>query len=229
MSRPAFVCCDTDAVIQFLLAGQVQPFRTLRDRYAIQPIIVPEVELELRSHKRLGQRIAPELKRTLHAGLLRVLDRSILENHFGAPPANAMAAAKTLGDIAALGAEFNRFVDLGEAYTHASAIVLKVPSLSNDGTALSALARSGYPLPVTVLRAFDLVALCYQVKDLTEVQCDELRTFLIQEREGVPPSFKNRSFVDGLAHFTPRVTDFKAPDVGVADPLASGFAKAIVL
>ena len=95
--------------MQFLLARQIQPFRTLRDRYSIQPILAPEVEIELRSHRRLAQRIAPELRRALQA------------------------------------------------------------------------------------------------------------------------SFRRSSFINGLSQFTPRLTDLKARDVGMRDPMASGFAKTIVL
>ena len=60
---------------------------------------------------------------------------------------------------------------------------------------------------MTVLRSFDLIALCYQVNDMTEVQCDEFRAVLVQEREGVPPLFKHSSFVNGLSRFTPWLTD----------------------
>lgn len=138
MSRPAFVLCDTDAVIQFLLTGETRPLRLLPARYSIQPLVVAEVEIELQSIPRFRKRIAPELKKALANGVLRILDQVVLEAHFGGPPAGSLAAASAMTQIAALGREYQQHVDLGEAYTHAAAVTLGVPALSHDRTALNA-------------------------------------------------------------------------------------------
>lgn len=229
MARPAFVFCDTDATLQFLLVRQIRPFQVLHDRYGIQPIIVQEVELELGSHRRFGRRIAPELKRALNNGLLKLLDKSILTSHFGGATAGALAADNAIGAIAKLGLEFDKFVDAGEAFTLAAALTLGMPALSHDASAIAALERSGFDVPSPVLRAFDLVCLCYQMKEMTEAECDGFRKALAGEGEHLPQCFKNAAFGAGLTHFVPRLTDFKSPDVAKPDALASGYARLLVL
>lgn len=217
MPRPAFVFCDSDAVIQFLLAREVRPLRLLRAKYAIQPLLVREVELELQSHRRFGPRISHGLKKALEAGVLQVLEKKILDSHFGAPPAGPLAAADAMSKIEKLGRQFLSRVDTGEAYTHAAAVTLGVPSLSHDRSALDALIAAGLQVPGTVLRAFDLVALAYQVKELTEHECDGFRAALEAEKEYVPNCFARAGFGAGLAQFCPRMTDMRFPAVGTGE------------
>lgn len=214
MARPAFVFCDTDAAIQFLLAGEVRPFRLLKSKYSVQPIVVPEVEIELRSNRRFGPRIAGELKKAFANDVLRTLNSPTLEHLYGGPPAGSVAAAATLGKIASLGREYQKHVDPGEAYTHAAALTLGVPSLSHDRTAIDALISARLDVPTTVLRALDLITLSYQANDMSENDCDDFRSTLLREKEWVPACFLHRSFADGLRHFTPRITDSSLAYVG---------------
>jgi len=214
MARPAFIFCDTDAVIQFLLTGEVRPFRVLRSNYSIQPLVVPEVEIELRSNQRFGARIAPELKRALEHNLLRVVDKSVLEAHYGSSLGASMAATAALGQIASVGRQNLARADSGEAYTHAAALTMGVPSMSNDITALKTLVAAGLPVPATVLRPFDLISLCFQVNEMTEHDCDQFRATLIKENEHVPSCFLHASFGDGLTNFVPRICDLRHAAVG---------------
>lgn len=229
MASPAFVFCDTDATLQFLLVRQVRPLQVLRARYGIQPVVVQEVELELSAHRKYGRRIAPELKRAFSNGVIRVFSKSDLEAYYGPTPATALAADNDLSQIAKVGAELDKYIGPGEAFTFAAASTMKMPALSHDASAIAALQRLGFTIPSPVLRAFDLVCLCYQVKDMTEAECDGFRKMLVGENEHVPACFKNAAFGSGLANFTPRLTDFKARDVGMRDPLASGYTKTLVL
>jgi len=226
MARPAFLLCDTDAVIQFLLAGQITAFRVLRDRYSIQPLIVHEVEIELRSHRKFGHRIESPLRKALANNLLCKLSFDTLDAHFAGQPAMASAAFSAIGK---LGREYQKLVDNGEAYTHAAALTLGVPALSNDLSALSALVTNGLAVPSTVLRTFDLVALCHQVNEMPESECDSFRAFLAGEREYLPSCFARASFRDGLRSFEPRILDSSLPAIGVAGSVAYPFAHVVRL
>jgi len=229
MASSGFLVCDTDAVIQFLLAGEVRPFRLLRSKYSIQPVVVPEVEIELQSNRRFAKRIAPELKKALANNLLCVLDNSNLESHYGGKPAGSMAAAAAMAQIAKQGREYQKHVDFGEAYTHAAALVVNVPAMSHDLCALQTLVAAGLPVPATVLRAFDLITLCNQVNDMSERDCDGFRQFLIREGEYVPKCFRNRSFGDGLRDFYPRIRDSSCQAIGKTGSPASQFSAMILL
>ncbi len=229
MARPAFLPCDTDAVIQFLLTKQVKPLQVLRNRYGIQPIVVPEVDIELRSNRRFARRISPDLNKAIAHNLLCVLDRRVLEQHYGGGSAGAMAATAALSSIASTGLIYSGPADFGEAYTHAAAITLQVPALSHDRRALDALIGAGLPVPSTVLRAFDLLALAYQVSQLSANECDQFRASLVGENEYIPACFKNRSFVDGLPNFCPRLVDGTAPRVGSTSCPQTAFSTEILL
>ncbi len=219
MPRPAFVFCDTDAVIQFLLAKEVRPFRLLRSKYSIQPLIVPDVEIELYSNRRFGALIAPELKKVLATDLLRVLKMRDVESLYGESAAATAAAGAVMGEINKFGREYKKYVDLGEAYTHAAAVTIGVPALSHDRSALDVLTSAKLKVPNPVLRAFDLIALCYQAHEMSEHDCDAFRSTLIGHGEGVPRCFAHNSFAKGIIEFSPRIVDSAVPPVGRnADP-----------
>ena len=228
MARPSILFCDADALIQFLLLGEVRPLRLLRSTYQIQPVVVPEVEIELRS-RRFGGRIAPELNKAFSNGVLRILDRSLLESYYGGPPSGHMAATAALSQIARIGAEYHRHVDRGEAYTHAAAITLSAPAMSNDRNALDVLGGAKFAVPQTVLRCFDLLVLSYQVRTVTEADCDNFRAGLLAENEHVPRCFVHKSFSDGLGEFSPRIRDSQATPVGLQQQQAFPYATVIVL
>lgn len=217
MANPPFVICDTDGLIQLLLTRELRPLRFLRSKYSIQPLVVPEVEIELRSNKRFAARIAPDLRKALESELIKVLDKAILETHYGGPPGGPLAAAAALREISKIGRQNSTFVDTGEAYTLSAASVLGMPAFSNDKTALEALLKSGLSVPATVLRTFDLIALCQQVSEISEEDCEEFRRKLLSENEGVPACFKNYSYRNGIREFSPRIRDSRLADVGLTD------------
>jgi hypothetical protein len=216
MGSPALLVCDADSLIQFLLIGEIRLLRLLRSKYSVQPVVVPEVEIEMRSGK-FAAEIAPELTRAFANGVVRMLDRPFLESCYGGS-GGSMAATAALSKIAKTGAEYDKHVDRGEAYTHAAALTLAVPALSNDKNALDVLVNAKQTVPPTVLRSFDLVALGYQIKLLSEGDCDRIRSDLLARNEGVPKCFAHKSFIDGLKAFTPRIRDSKLPLVGREQP-----------
>jgi hypothetical protein len=228
MARPAALLCDTDALIQLLLIGEIRPLRLLRNAYSCQPLIVPEVELELRSNRKFGRRIAPELKKALSHNLLEIIDKPVLERCYGSSN-SAMVATAALGKIASLGRTYEQHADRGEAYTHAAALTLSAPVMSNDLTALRALTAANLAVPATVLRTFDLIALCRQVNEMSDGECEDFRRSLLSEREHVPKCFMHHSFANGLAGFYPRLIDGGATAIGAQGNVGAPFSTVIVL
>ena len=220
MARPVVLPCDTDALIQLFLSKNIKPLQVLTN-YGIQPVIVPEVEIELASNRKYSHRIQSDVRKSIASGLLRVLDKTTLATVLGGPAAAASASA-TLTAIHTLGAQYQRYVDLGEAYTHSAAITLGTPSLSHDITALRALTNAGLATPDPVLRLFDLVALCYQTGDLSAGDCDLIRQTLSGESEWLPLAFKNTSFAGGIHKFCPRILDGTRATIGQALPSITG-------
>jgi hypothetical protein len=133
--------------------------------------------------------------------------------------------------ITALGGIYERWVDYGEAYSHAAGITLNSPVLSHDLTALIALMNAGQTVPPCVLRLFDLLALTQHVGAMTSADCDTVRAALAAEREYVPKEFKNCSFDAGVPNFVVRIQDGTKPIVGAKSsaPPRSPFANVLVL
>jgi hypothetical protein len=213
-SRPDFLVCDADATFQLLLTRQTALLGILLHDYGVRPIIVPEVDIELRSHRRLTPQILPTLTKALKNGLLSVMDIQILESHFGGGPSGALTAGAAKTNINMRGAAYNLRVDRGEAYSHATAVELSVPVLSHDRAALDALTNAGLAVPSTVLRFYDLLVLGFQIQRLTETEIDNVRSSLLSQHEFVPGAFKASSFQDGLRNFDARLLDGARPSVG---------------
>jgi hypothetical protein len=229
MARPDFVVCDTDALIQLFLNKDIRPLGLLRSRYRITPVIMPEVEIELGANPKYGRRIAPQVRKALTSGVLKIVNSGLLEAHYGGGTTGSLAAHAAFTEIQRLGKQFQGPADLGEAYTHAAALTLKSPALSHDRTALDALSSAGFAVPPTVLRTFDLLVLFYQVGDLSEGDCDAFRQAMNVEKEFLPSPFKRTSFADGLNSFAPRLIDGTSPRVGSCVTPSNPFSTSIVL
>lgn len=227
MANPRLLLCDTDSLIQLFLTAQhnqnLAPLRVLRDSYGIQPTIVEEVETELMWTRRHGARFVPLLKKAMGSGVIERLDVTVLGRHVG------QAIVKSVhSSFQALGQQYSKYADPGESYTFAAAVTLAVPALSNDKSAVDALDYNGMALPSPVLRAFDVLALSYQVGALAEKECDKVRKELVQLGEHVPRAFRNASFLDGLAQFCPRILDGGVKAIGTASAPGPAYAVQIL-
>jgi hypothetical protein len=232
MARPAFLSCDADALIQLFIAGELRPLKLLKNAYSIQPVIAPEVEIELHSNRRFGARIGPDLRKALANDLIKTLDRQTLEIHYATTNqlAGATAVANgTFAQIQSLGRAFEKHIDFGEAYTHAGALVLNVPAMSNDLSALEALAQAGHTVPSTVLRSWDLIALSFQVANMSADECDEFRKAMEAEKEYAPKCFRGKSYADGLRNFSARMADGSVAPVGSSIVDSAPFATRLIL
>ncbi|CAE6778337.1 hypothetical protein [Nitrospira defluvii] len=219
MSNPALLFCDSDALIQLFLTDQNKLLRSFKTEYGIQPVIVFEVENELRQHKKYRTKVEPQFDKALTSRVLQVFDSTILQsslldsNSF-LPPAAVQATWDT---IQASGRQYGIRVGTGEAYTHAAAVTLQMPSLSNDGIAVNTLHNLGMQTPAPVARMFDVVTLFFQIGVLSARDCDQIRKILLQYGEGVPKEFQNANYTDGLHSFASRLLDRTKVAVG-AEP-----------
>lgn len=206
--NPPLILCDTDVIIQLFVARSVVPLRCLRDRFGVQPTVVPEVgvELQRRAHSDIARRYASANQN----GLIKELDVPTLRaiKHCF-PPEIAEDSPDAVWDrIQDLGDDYYRWVDLGESYTYAASMTLRVPTTSNDGRAIKTLRNNGIPVPVPVLRAFDLIAFSVQCGAMPLDDADEIRKKLVAApREFVPRAFQHCGFAEGLKSFLPRLID----------------------
>lgn len=218
MGNPPLVVCDTDALCQILLASAHDVLKCLI-HYGVQPIVAPVVGVEMRSTKKFGAIVPDGFSKACAKGLIVVLN----EREFRVPTKPSIADAKaasgtTWQEIEDRAARYELRADRGEAATFAAAVELKVPALSNDGSALRSMRYAALDLPVSVLRVFDLLALGRQTDHLSLATCDGIRQRLLLRNEWVPREFRNANFADGLVHFDPRLLDDSRPRVGRGMP-----------
>lgn len=225
VANPAALVCDADALIQFFVAKQFVPLQVLRNRYGVQPIIVPEVELELRWTRRYKSTFVPDLTKALATGLLKVCDVSLIAT-LGVPATLAATAVQQVQD---LGARFALHGGDGESYTHATALTLGLPALSHDRAALDVFTEKGLPVPKTVLRVYDLIVICHRTGVLTTAQCEAFRKALDAANERIFPSvFRRMSYANAVAQFSPRLFDSACAPSPLPVP-ETPFAHTIVL
>ena len=201
--RPVFLLLDADVTFQ-LFIGKVAKavLDPLRKSYGLRAIVVPEVEIELRSHRRLGATIGPLFVKACGSGLIKILDADNYSDLLG-----LVASTTSHASIQSLGRQYNYRVDRGEAYTHATGVSLSQPVASNDMNAVRTLRIAGEELPRPVLRTFDLIVFANQIGALSDADCDDLRKSLNDAGEGLPQAWEHASYIDGLSTFVPRLID----------------------
>jgi hypothetical protein len=78
MSNPSLLLCDTDALIQLFLtkdlAQKLLPIRILKEDYRIQPVIVEEVEAELKWNGNHKDKFGHDITKALASGTIQLLD-----------------------------------------------------------------------------------------------------------------------------------------------------------
>lgn len=211
MPNPALLLCDSDVLVQFFIANEVRPLKQLRDGYNIQPVVVQEVDLELRWLGKHRDRFVPQLDKSLKSSVLRVLDAAYFQSLLASAPVGASWAG-----FQNLGAQYHGYVGGGEAYTFAAGVTLGMPALSNDFHAIKTLEANFLGLPAPILRTFDLLGFCYQSGCLELKACDGVRSQLLKNGEGMPKVFMNASFEDGLKNFSPRLREQSADRFSIA-------------
>lgn len=217
--QPAIIPFDADVLFQlFLGCPQLGPLRHLHNEFGVQPVLVQEVEMELRQHRLLGPRCEPILDKALGHQTLEVVDSGVVSKVLGSPASNVTLAM--LEKFNGLGGRLRKHVGAGEAHTHAFGVTFDVPVFSNDARCLRTLAANSLPAAAPVLRFFDLVVLCRQDGHLDEKECEQIRKTLRSEGEGLHSAFEHNSFKDGLNRFVPRLIANDKPLLGDSGPLS---------
>lgn len=210
--NPSLLLIDADALLQFLIAGEMRQFRAIKQSFDIQPAIVEAVEMEIRKSKKFRAKFTKDLQKAIDSETLLVLDTRSLWR-FVEVDANTIYDA-----LQTRGFQYARVLDYGEAYTFAAAVVLRAPVISNDINAIRAAARAKLDLPTYLFRAFDVLILCNHSGLMSDSECDATRKSLIAANEWVPASFQHASFCDGLNRFYPRMLVLAKTPVGVEEP-----------
>lgn len=224
-ANPAFLVCDADVVFQFFIAGFPAPLKCLRDRYGVQPIVVPEVDVELRRRPQSTE--AKRYASALGHGHIAILDVAKIRANLARFPTEVadLGAEGIWSEIQTAAESYSLRVDTGEAYTYAAAVTLRVPMASNDARAIRTLRDQNLAVPSHVLRAFDLVALAVQSGAMTSKDADLMRGRLREKNQHLPKALEHASFEDALAELAPRLVDASAapaaaaPDALRFDPL----------
>jgi hypothetical protein len=200
MPNPQLLFCDSDALVQLFLSNNLRPLQALKSTFHIQPCIVLEVEIELRWMKKHKNRFVPHLDKALKNGVLTKLDQAAFQSHL-----NTAIPGTSWASYQALGQRYELVVQRGEAYTHAAAVSLNFPAMSNDGKAVLVLTSQMMSVAIPVLRLFDLLVFCHANGVLDTKECDDIRTELLNNGEGIPGPFLNSSFANGATNFPCRL------------------------
>jgi hypothetical protein len=205
------IVCDTDALTQIFCSKHESILKHLHTQYGIDFAVTEAVEAEvLRPNRKQAGCSQDGFRKALDLGLIAVLSPRTLGRFTSNNP------YVTYDSIELRGQEYNRVIDLGEAYTHAAAHVLKCAVLSNDWKAIRDCDRMGLNLAHPTFRVYDLVVLLYQSGGLTEKECDGFRKALHEAGETPHRTFVNRKFRDGLPGFYPRLVNPDFEVVGSA-------------
>lgn len=216
MSESAMIAWDADALVQLLFVGRPEPLKCLRSRFDMQSIVVPEVELELLAHRRLNG-VAEAFKKAVDKKLICVLTESELRTRIEVGTHLSKRGCDAIwGDIQARGQKYELYVDRGEAYTHAAAVELAIPVVSNDARSIASMKQNALQTSRT-LRLFDILALAVQTEFIQPSDIGSIRGKLQVAGEMIPHAFKNCSFQDGLEAFRVRVVDASGAETAGAD------------
>jgi hypothetical protein len=200
MQNPALLLCDSDALVQFLLVPDLRPLQALIANFGIQPAIVLEVDLELRWLAKHKDRFVPQLEKALKHGTLVKLDQSKFQTYLGkAKPGTSWSTYQALGML------YYGYVQRGEAYTHAAAVSLGMPAMTNDQRAVRVLQEQMLTTAIPSLRSFDLLVFAKEAGILTIKACEDIRTELLAHDEGIPGPFLHASFEDASGSFPSRL------------------------
>lgn len=215
MPNPALLLCDTDALIQVFMVGETRLLRLLRDRFAVQPCVVPDVDGELAWNATYRDRFDDDRRKALEAGLLVPFDAEAVGRVLPGPTA---AIQVMLGRAKLVGESLNDIVDVGEAYTHAAASLLSMPAMSNDYAALKALREAKRPGASPTVRSWDLLVFGFHDGLLTTRDLDSARKQLREAGEWLPRVFRSQGCASALAQFDSRLLVLGKPAVGRQSP-----------
>lgn len=213
--NPQFIVIDSSVVLPLIATDQVGILRLFRGDYGIRPVIVQAVESEvfynLRNVPKFRGR-EEQFRKALGNNTLVILDRGALAPFVGSNVDSWIRQMESEGQ------RLYAMVDRGEAFTHAASIVLGAPVATSDMSAVHRLLRNGEDIPRPIIRFWDLVVFAYQVGRLDEAACDRIRQTFPRLKEKTLQCFTDRSYIDGLTMFYPRLVCLAHQPVGADQP-----------
>ena len=189
MPNPDFLFCDSDVLIQLFLVKQTRLLDRLSSEYHIRPIVVSEVEGEIRNHRKFGQEFEQPFLDATRSEILGILDEDTFGNCLADCGFPLRLSENLWEKIQDLGNRLSSCIQGGEAYTHAAGQVLSMPILSNDYAAINTLRNSGCPTAVPALRSFDLFCFAYKQKWLDTGSFKSLLQALASKNEWIHQDF----------------------------------------
>jgi hypothetical protein len=190
---------------------------------------VPEVEIEVRWHPKFRSQFEPQILRAVDTGSLTVLGPAEVRKVLVSRGIPAAAIESQMRALAQRCEEYEIHVGQGEAYTHANAVTLTLPAMSNDGAAVRQLLAEGKLVSCPTLRFFDLLVFARTVGWISDDAGESARSYLDGAHEYLPPQFKNKnSFASQWAGFACRLSTDPAlvdrPALTATSTLHVGFA-----
>lgn len=215
MGNPAFLVCDSDALIQVFLTRQRDLFVYLRDSFGVQAAIVQEIRIELSNHDKFGKQFLPPLERALASSALMLLDSTVIRRHLSTQGITGTGVDRFLEEQARRWDAYRLHVDTGEAACHATAVTFAWPALSHDISAVETLEHVGLEPAAPVLRFCDLATFAHACGRLSGEQFEASLKSLRGAREPMPYPFRDakKPLVDLIQEFNCRLklTEGEAP------------------
>jgi hypothetical protein len=213
---------DSDALMQILLAGQGQVFSMLSSDFGVSSFIMSEVEVEVRSNRKLGALVRIPFEAALKSHSLKVLSSSDLE-----ALSSGMSTPISLADIRQVGKDFALYVGSGEAYTHAAGVLLDTPTVSNDFNAIKTLESNGKNLPPRIFRSYDLFAFLFDEGYIDIRTAERTLKALKAQNEWIPKCLLHSSFEDGIKGINCRLATSLAVSAPSGDWSATFYLKRV--
>ena len=207
MPNPSHLLVDTDALIQVFIAKQHHIFMKLIGHCGVRPAVVPEVESEVRWHRKFKDAFEDRFQKTVGSGRLFVLDDEAVRRLFRERACPPSALDVQMAALDQTCQAYSRHVGEGEAYTHAVAATFGLPVLSNDGKAIETLIGHGKQAACPTLRFFDLLVFARGCGWIDDAGGEEARTCLDGQGEHLPPPFRSKdSFATNWRAFACRLS-----------------------
>lgn len=196
-------------MIQTFISETTNLLRDLNKNFGVQPVIVTEVANEISWNGAHKNRFAGDLQKALTAKVIKLLDSKVFKEEL----LRQGRSIEEFVQYTATGSQYDGPVQRGEAYSHSAGIVLRVPVMSNDGSAIVTLQAANLPVACPVLRYFDLLVFSYCASHIGLQGCERIRQKLMQDRReqrSVPAVFRNQSFQAAVASFDCRLQEVEA-------------------
>jgi hypothetical protein len=193
LGNPEYLLFDTDVMLQVfqssLRTKQKAFFSRLADTFQVHAAVVPDVEREIRWNGKFRARFEGDFQRIADSAHVVVLEKDLIRRLLQQRGVPQLTADEVLRQCSDRSRRYAQHVDAGEAHTHAVAVELGLPAVTNDFRAIKALIGMGLPTAVPSLRFFDCLEFLRGEGILSPDECGDIRDELRKLKEHVPRPF----------------------------------------